>query len=108
MITRLCGWSLIWMALETEAPNSGHPATPVMTGVAGWPLFGASVSNAIHIKDQPQSLVIIAYIFLIISSATLVLGLWYLLIAQVELLARMVDIAELDDPAAHPRHCSEC
>src|SRR6478672_2907150 len=60
------------------------------TAIAGWTLFGSSIFSAIKIREQPPSLAIIAYALLIISSVTLILGLWYLLIAQVERVARMV------------------
>ncbi len=69
----------------------------LVTAAAGWILFGTSIFNAIHIKEQSPSLAIFAYGFLIVSSATLVLGFWYLLLTQVERLARMVDAAELDE-----------
>jgi len=74
-------------------------AIALVTAVAGWFLFGTSIFNAIHIKEQPASLAIVAYALLIISSATLVLGFWYMLLAQVERVARMVDAAELETPA---------
>jgi hypothetical protein len=82
----------------------------VATAIAGWFLFGTSIFSAIHLKDQPTSLVFIAYGILIISSVTLILGLWYLLLAQVERLARMVDADELDDASASisQRGCSAC
>jgi hypothetical protein len=94
----------------------------LVTAGAGWFLFGTSIFNSVHFKDQPASLAIFAYAFLIISSATLVLGLWYLLLTQVQRLARMVDAAELDEslggkvrecPACHHRggegnFCSHC
>src|SRR5436305_1248954 len=78
-----------------------------VTAIAGWKLFGASLFSAIRIKDQPPSLAIIAYGLLIISSVTLILGLWYLLIAQVERLARIVDADEL--PAEDDKlQCGNC
>jgi len=76
----------------------------IVTAICGWRLLGTSIFSAIHIKDQPPSLAIIAYAFLIVSSATLVLGLWYMLLAQVERLARMVDAAELEET----RTCTKC
>jgi len=80
-------------------------STALVTAAAGWFLFGTSIFNAVHIKDQPPSLAIVAYALLIISSATLVLGLWYILLAQVERLARMVDTTELGAP---PSVCPQC
>lgn len=79
----------------------------VVTAAAGWPIFGNSLFSAIHIREQPESLVIIAYALLIVSSVTLVLGLWYLLLAQVERLARMVDAAEMGEPVA-ALTCGKC
>ena len=78
------------------------------TAIAGWTLFGSSIFSAMKIKDQPPSLVIIAYAFLIVSSVTLILGLWYLLIAQVERIARMVDADELDSPTIDSLRCHNC
>jgi hypothetical protein len=72
-------------------------AIALVTAGAGWTLFGTSIFNAIHVKEQPASLAIVAYALLIVSSATLVLGFWYMLLAQVERLARMVDAAELEE-----------
>jgi len=80
-----------------------------VTAVVGWSLFRTSIFNSIHIQDQPASLAIFAWAFLIISSAALVIGLWYLLLTQVERLARMVDAAELDESlAGKVRECPAC
>jgi len=82
----------------------------VFTAIAGWFLFGTSLFNSIHIQDQPASLAIFAYGFLVVSGATLVLGFWYLLLTQVERLARIVDAAELEEltsPAAS-LNCVKC
>ena len=79
----------------------------LITAAAGWIIFGNSIFSAIRIREQPPSLAIIAYGFLIISSVTLVLGLWYLLLAQVDRVARMVDAAELDE-AMGELHCPHC
>jgi len=81
----------------------------VLTAAAGWTLFGNSIFNAIKIREQSPSLALVAYGFIITSSVTLVLGLWYLLLAQVERLARMVDAAELDESAPLPdSRCHNC
>jgi hypothetical protein len=79
----------------------------VLTALAGWPLLGRSIFSAINLKDQSPYQAIIAYALLIISSATLVLGLWYLLLAQVERIARIVDSTEAEDPPARPL-CGNC
>ena len=50
---------------------------------------------------------IIAYGLLIVSSATLVLGLWYLLLAQVQRVARIVE-ADEDEGAPARRLCANC
>jgi hypothetical protein len=79
-----------------------------VTATAGAVLFRASVFNAVHIQEQPASLAIVAYAILIVSSVTLVLGLWYLLLAQVERLARMVDAADMPEPMAATTACHQC
>jgi hypothetical protein len=81
-----------------------------LTALAGWPLLGQSIFSAIKLRDQSPYQAIIAYALLIISSATLVLGLWYLLLAQVERIARIVDTSESEggeEPPA-PRLCGNC
>jgi hypothetical protein len=83
-------------------------AVAVATAAAGWALFGTSVFNAIHIKEESPAQAIIAYALLIISSATLVLGFWYLLLAQVQRVARMVDAQELEDLSATGEPCPGC
>src|SRR4051812_35764083 len=80
----------------------------ILTAAVGWTLFGSSIFSAIKIREQPPSLAIVAYGLLIVSSITLVLGLWYLLLAQVERLARMVDAAELEDPVLPESRCPNC
>jgi len=79
----------------------------VITALAGWPLLGRSIISAIGMKTQSPYQAIIAYGLLIVSSATLVLGLWYLLLAQVERVARIVESDEGEsDPAR--RLCPNC
>ena len=78
------------------------------TAVAGWSMFGTSIFNAIHIKEEAPSQAIIAYVLLIISSATLVLGFWYLLLAQVQRVARMVDAQELEALTGTGEPCMGC
>jgi hypothetical protein len=78
----------------------------VATAIAGWSLYSWSVSSAVKLREQPFNLVIVAYGLLIVSSATLILGLWYLLLAQVERLARMVDVEELAPDVA--LRCHNC
>ena len=68
----------------------------LVTAAMGWPLYGSTIVDALRIKDRPPTQVFIAYVLLMVSSVTLVLGLWYALLAQVERLARIVDAAELD------------
>ncbi|HVT80868.1 MAG TPA: hypothetical protein VHM90_09440 [Phycisphaerae bacterium] len=81
----------------------------IVTAAPGWFLFRTSIFNSIHIQDQPPSLAIFAWAFLIISSATLVIGLWYLLLTQVERIARIVDATELDESlAGQVRQCPAC
>lgn len=78
------------------------------TAVAGWGLYSWSMSSAVMNREQPFNLVFVAYGLLIVSSVTLILGLWYLLLAQVERVARMVDADELEPPAEVPLRCHNC
>ncbi|HEY4329656.1 MAG TPA: hypothetical protein VGN88_07960 [Phycisphaerae bacterium] len=80
----------------------------VVTAGLGWFLFGTSIFNAVHIKDQSPLLAIGAYAILIVSSVTLVLGFWYLLLAQVERVARMVDASELEEMSLDGEPCPSC
>jgi hypothetical protein len=79
----------------------------VITALAGWPLLGQSVLSAIRMKTQNQYQAIIAWAILIVSSVTLVLGLWYLLLAQVERVARIVE-ADESEPDPANRLCPNC
>jgi len=79
----------------------------VLTALAGWPLLGRSIFSAIKVTPQSPYEAIVAYGLLIVSSATLVLGLWYLLLAQVERVARIVEADEcMGDPLK--RLCANC
>lgn len=62
-----------------------------LTALAGWPLYSVSVLAALKSKQESPFRAIVAYALLIISSTTLILGLWYLLLAQVNRIARMVE-----------------
>jgi amino acid transporter len=75
-------------------------AIALIIAAGGWFLFVMSMLSAMRVKDQPPSLVIVAYALLIVSSITLVLGFWYMLRAQMERLSRMVDVADLEEPGA--------
>ena len=79
----------------------------VVTAAMGWPLYGATMMDALRMRDQPITHVIGAYVLLIVSTITLVLGLWYALLAQMERLARMVDAAELE-PSLTQITCPRC
>jgi hypothetical protein len=78
----------------------------LITALAGWPMLGWSFSSAIKLTAQSPYLAIVAYGLLIVSSVTLVLGLWYLLIAQVARLARIVEAEDEGD--AVRRLCPNC
>src|SRR4051794_16329727 len=78
-----------------------------LTALAGWPLLGRSIFSAIKMTQQSPYEAIVAYGLLIISSATLVLGLWYLLLAQVQRVARIVESDENEDPP-EKRLCGNC
>jgi hypothetical protein len=81
-----------------------------LTALAGWPLLGRSIFSAIKMTPQSPYEAIVAYGLLIVSSATLVLGLWYLLLAQVERVARIVEADETDDTpqVPGPHLCGNC
>jgi|SRR5271154_5680451 len=73
----------------------------VLAAIPGWPLL------LFRMKDQAPYQAIVAYALLIVSSITLVLGLWYLLLAQVERIARIVESDDTDPDPAH-RLCPTC
>ena len=85
----------------------------VLAAVPGWTLYVVSVRTAQKFPSNPSPvpLVIAAYVLLIVSSIMLVLGIWYLLLAQVRRIAHMTGEEEtLDDagqPIAHPL-CPNC
>jgi len=77
------------------------------TAAAGWALYYISLSSATRIKEQSPYLAIIAYALLIVSSATLVLGLWYLLLAQVQRIAGIVESEDSLHASERPL-CPNC
>ena len=79
----------------------------LVTALAGWIIFGDAVRSAVRMKSQNPFQAIGAWALLIVSSTTLVLGLWYLLLAQVERIARIVEADEADPDPAH-RLCPNC
>ncbi len=73
----------------------------VITALPGWLLLLS------RMKTQSPYQAIVAYALLVASSVTLVLGLWYLLLAQVERVARIVEADDAEGDAA--RHlCPNC
>jgi hypothetical protein len=76
----------------------------VLTAVPGWTLYYFSIRLAQKnpFAERPVLLVIAAYVFLILSSVTLVLGLWYLLLAQVRRIAHITGEEEILDDAGNP------
>lgn len=80
-------------------------AVAVLTAVPGWYLYGVSIWGTFHIGRFTTLQAIIAYTLLIVSSITLVLGLWYLLLAQVRRLAHIVDDA---DETSKTHNCPNC
>jgi zinc-ribbon domain len=80
----------------------------LVTAIPGWFYFGASLWNAFSINGVTFIQGVVAYTLLIISSVTLVLGLWYLLLAQVRRVAYMVEGPVESDPPAPPRICQNC
>jgi hypothetical protein len=83
-------------------------ATAIVTAVPGWFLYGLSVRNAHRMAEDAPLLVIAAYVLLIISSATLVLGLWYLLLAQVRRIAHITGEEEIDTGPEKRLLCKNC
>lgn len=98
-------------------------AIAILTAIPGWTLYASSVHDALRIRDQSPYLALLAYALLIVSSITLVLGLWYLLLAQVRRLAHIVGEDEYpadpvtitcpncgwphDPPDRYCRHCGK-
>jgi len=72
-----------------------------LTAIPGWILYFRSFR-----PDSPL-MVLLAWLLLLLSTITLVLGLWYLLLAQVRRVARIV---EDDDTPADPAvlRCPNC
>ncbi|MDA8376459.1 MAG: zinc ribbon domain-containing protein [Planctomycetia bacterium] len=66
-------------------------AVALLTAVPGWYLYGISIWGTFHIGRFTTLQAIVAYSLLIVSSITLVLGLWYLLLAQMRRLAHIVE-----------------
>lgn len=79
----------------------------VLTAIPGWTLFGTSLMSAWRVSSENPSRAIVAYGLLIASTITLILGLWYLLLAQVRRIARMVGEDEIE-PTATPPKCPNC
>ena len=79
----------------------------LITALAGWTILGDAVRSAVRMKSQNPFQAIGAWALLIVSSTTLVLGLWYLLLAQVERVARIVEADDTDPDPAH-RLCPNC
>ncbi|HTV49460.1 MAG TPA: zinc ribbon domain-containing protein [Phycisphaerae bacterium] len=80
----------------------------IVTAVPGWFLFGASLWNAFSINGVTVIQGAIAYTLLIVSSVTLVLGLWYLLLAQARRVAHMVEGPGESEASVPPRICTNC
>ncbi len=77
------------------------------TALPGWFLYGVSIWGAFTVSQVTLPQAIIAYSLLIVSSITLVLGLWYLLLAQVRRLARVVEGGG-EQTSRPPRLCANC
>jgi Kef-type K+ transport system membrane component KefB len=81
-------------------------AIAVVTAIPGWLIFGISIFSAVNVKSQSPYQAIGAYALLIVSSVTLVLGLWYLLLAQVGRIARIVTLEQ--PPLEVSSNCGNC
>lgn len=79
----------------------------VVFGIGGWVIYATSILNAINIREDSPARVIIAWALLSASSIMLVLGLWYLLLAQVQRIARMVE-GEPDPERGTTPLCPNC
>jgi hypothetical protein len=78
----------------------------ILTAIPGWFIFGASILSAITLKTESPFKAVAAYAILIISSVTLILGLWYLLLAQVSRVARITSLDRSPDPEL--TRCNNC
>lgn len=85
-------------------------ALAVISGLPGWYFYGVSILDAFTISNFTVWQAVAAYSLLIISSITLLLGLWYLLLAQVRRLARVVEGGDMTDapPKVQPLRCGNC
>ncbi len=66
-------------------------AIAVLTAAPGWALYGVAIWNVFSLRHFTFLHAVVAYGLLIFSSVALVLGLWYLLLAQARRLSIMVD-----------------
>ncbi len=79
----------------------------ILTAIPGWIIYGRSFFFAVRVKQDSLFMILLAWALLIISSATLVLGLWYILLAQVRRIARIVGEDEFPEATPVPR-CPNC
>jgi hypothetical protein len=80
----------------------------VLTAAPGWALYGVAIWNVFSLRHFTFFHAVVAYGLLIFSSVALVLGLWYLLLAQARRLSIMVDGgAEAAGEKAQAR-CGNC
>lgn len=108
------------LPLRTVRARRGHRRVAfwmmlvaLLTAVPGWIFFGASLRDAILVRSEDVTVTMIAWAVLAISGITFVLGVWYLLLAHVKRIARMVDSetpeTDQDNPAdAANRTCPNC
>lgn len=78
----------------------------ILTGTVGWLIYGREFFFALATRPPSRYGVVVSYSLLIVSSVTLILGLWYLLLAQVERIARIVDSDDL--PTGDNLKCPNC
>lgn len=79
-----------------------------LTALAGWSIYGRAFFFALWSRTQTPYGVIVGYGLLIISSITLILGLWYLLLAQVQRIARIVHADDLPHVEGQNLRCHNC
>lgn len=80
----------------------------VLSAIPGWFIYVAAVIHPLSSGQNHGILsAVLGYGLLIISSITLVLGLWYLLLAQVRRLARMVE-GSAEGTVVDRLRCANC
>jgi hypothetical protein len=80
----------------------------VFTAAPGWSIYGVAIWSVFSLRHFTFIQALLAYGLLIISSVSLVLGLWYLLLAQARRMSRMVEGDSDGLALAAKPLCSNC